>query len=339
MPWKPTAVVGASRRATDDRTRRRSLIDGLGALGLLVVTPFDRRRQLVLQTTGESLVGHVRDQVDPSITDAIVMCGPVRANQKPVLQLLDRWGRTRAFVKVGWNTLTTSLLHDEEQALQHLATVDHMDMTIPRVLGSGSFGAGRWLAISPVGVRRRHSPSHETMLHSAMAIESSVEQWVGPLGDSTFAVELAQRSSALPSAAPVVAQLLEQNRGRTVTTGASHGDFVPWNILSGAPRPAVWDWERYATGIPAGFDRLHYSLQVELHRMKRSTPDAVTAVAGRLDQLLPELDKHDADLSLDCYLADLMCRYEHDAAESGVPTLATRATELASVMHQRGRVQ
>jgi hypothetical protein len=97
----------------------------------------------------------------------------------------------------------------------------------------------------------------------------------------------------------------------------------------------VWDWERYATGLPTGFDRLHYTLQVQLYRMKRSTADAVAAVADRLSELVPELDADDADLSLDCYLAEVMCRYEHDAAESGMRALADRAIELAGILHQR----
>jgi hypothetical protein len=177
------------------------------------------------------------------------------------------------------------------------------------------------------------------MLRSARAIESSVDGWVGALGDSSFADDLQKRASTLSASGPAVAQLIDQHRDRQVTTGAAHGDFVPWNILSGVPRPAVWDWERYATGIPAGFDRLHYALQVELHRLKRPTPVAVAAVTDRLGQLLPELDQPDAELSLDCYLAELMCRYEHDAAQSGVQTLAARAGELATVLQQRGRIQ
>jgi hypothetical protein len=344
MPWTVAAAVGASTRATDDRARRRSLLDGAGALGLVAIAPFDRGRRMVLKTSGDSLatdslIGHMRSEIDPTIANAIVMCGPMRANQKPVLQLLDRWGRTRAFVKVGWNALTTSLMHAELRALEHLATVDRLEMTIPRVLGAGEYGAGEWLAISPVGVRRRLAPSHDTMLRSARAIESSAAGWVGSLGDSTFARDLLKRASALPSSGPAVGQLVDQRRDRKVTTGAAHGDFVPWNILSGVPRPAVWDWERYATDIPVGFDRLHYALQVELFRMKRRTSDAVGAVTDRLAHLLPEMDEPDAELTLDCYLAHVLCRYEHDAAQSGVQTLATRAAELATVLHQRGRAQ
>ena len=164
LPWTAAAAVGASSRATDDRARHRSVLDGLGVLGLLAMAPFDRRRRLVLQTTGhESLVDHLRAQIDSTVTNAIVMCGPVRANQKPVLQLLDRWGRTRAFVKVGWNPLTRSLLASEQNALQHLATVDHLDMTIPQ---RPRLGRVRWRSVagdqprgcraSPLTVARDH---------------------------------------------------------------------------------------------------------------------------------------------------------------------------------------
>jgi hypothetical protein len=269
----------------------------------------------------------------------MIMCGPVRANQKPVLQLLDRFGRTRLFVKVSWNALTRQLLDAERRALEHLATVDHLDVTVPQVLGSGSFGEGTWLATSPVGVEHRTHPSRATMLHSARAIEASTEQWTGGFAASSFLTSLAARAVDLPSSGPAVAQLADRHRDREISLRAAHGDFVPWNILSGAPRPAVWDWERYATDAPAGFDRLHYALQVELHRANLPTLGAVDAVHAQLDDLLPELHRDDAELSLDCYLAELMCRYEHDAAESGVQALAARSAELASVLHRRGRVE
>ncbi|MGE3589996.1 MAG: hypothetical protein AB7L17_19905, partial [Ilumatobacteraceae bacterium] len=83
----------------------------------------------------------------------------------------------------------------------------------------------------------------------------------------------------------------------------------------------------------------HYALQVELHRADLPTVAAVESVHAQLDELLPELHRDDAELSLDCYLAELMCRYEHDAAESGVHALAVRSAELASVLHRRGRAE
>ncbi|MEU0518610.1 hypothetical protein [Streptosporangium sp. NPDC006007] len=66
---------------------------------------------------------------------------------------------------------------------------------------------------------------------------------------------------------------------------AWHGDFSPWNISHAADgRLLVWDWERFATGVPLGFDAVHHFFQ---RALRRATP----AVAARacLAQALPTL--------------------------------------------------
>ncbi|MGE3589997.1 MAG: hypothetical protein AB7L17_19910, partial [Ilumatobacteraceae bacterium] len=52
IPWTPAAAVAAAGRATDDRSRRQALVDGLGALGLLVVGPLGRSRRLMVESAG-----------------------------------------------------------------------------------------------------------------------------------------------------------------------------------------------------------------------------------------------------------------------------------------------
>lgn len=66
---------------------------------------------------------------------------------------------------------------------------------------------------------------------------------------------------------------------------AWHGDLSPWNISHAADgRLLVWDWERFATGVPLGFDAVHHFFQ---RALRRATP----AVAARacLAQALPTL--------------------------------------------------
>ena len=53
---------------------------------------------------------------------------------------------------------------------------------------------------------------------------------------------------------------------RRLAFGAWHGDWTPWNMASTAGGLLVWDWERFATGVPVGFDALHYWLQIERRR-------------------------------------------------------------------------
>jgi hypothetical protein len=43
--------------------------------------------------------------------------------------------------------------------------------------------------------------------------------------------------------------------------GAWHGDWTPWNMAWHRGVLRLWDWERFARGVPDGFDLLHYRLQ------------------------------------------------------------------------------
>ena len=50
-------------------------------------------------------------------------------------------------------------------------------------------------------------------------------------------------------------------RRHALTFGAWHGDWAPWNMASTERGLLVWDWERFTSGVPLGFDALHYRLQ------------------------------------------------------------------------------
>lgn len=64
---------------------------------------------------------------------------------------------------------------------------------------------------------------------------------------------------------------------------AWHGDLSPWNLCPSADgRLLVWDWERYETGVPYGFDAVHHFFQRALRRMRPATAArACVARAGR----------------------------------------------------------
>ncbi|MEV7907923.1 hypothetical protein, partial [Streptomyces anulatus] len=66
---------------------------------------------------------------------------------------------------------------------------------------------------------------------------------------------------------------------------AWHGDFSPWNIACARDgRLLVWDWERFGTGVPLGFDAVHHFFQRALRRA-----DPATAARACLAQALPTL--------------------------------------------------
>src|SRR5690606_19279441 len=64
-----------------------------------------------------------------------------------------------------------------------------------------------------------------------------------------------------------------------LTLGAWHGDWTPWNMAWDGTQVLLWDFERFATGVPVGFDRVHYALQVVLRdRGERAAADVIRAL-------------------------------------------------------------
>jgi hypothetical protein len=335
LPWHPASVVAVTRRVSDDRARAIQWRDSAAVAVMLAASPFSRRRRLCVQGS-DSLIGHVGEAIGVRGVSGVVMCGPPRANQKPVIQLHDRYGRTLAFVKVAWNDLTRSLLTAEHESLIGLAANDELPFVVPPVLAAGTFGASTWLAIGPAGVERRERPDLTSVDRLATAIERTAPTWSGPTDDASFVNELLIGASGLHVGRRAVEALLQREQGRPLALAASHGDFVPWNTLSGRPRPAVWDWERYTKAAPSGTDRIHYRFQIGVQRQRRGVAATLAAIGLELDRVLTDVPSDRRDAHLDWYVTDLLCRYERDAAEQPTPRLRSRIDDLTTVLNQRG---
>ncbi|MFB4291565.1 hypothetical protein ACBI99_28210 [Nonomuraea sp. ATR24] len=98
--------------------------------------------------------------------------------------------------------------------------------------------------------------------------------------------------------------------------GAWHGDLAPWNIAPAADgRLLVWDWERYATGVPHGFDAMHHFFQRALRRMDPPTA-ARACLAQALRVLAPYgLSAAQARRTALLYLVALADRHATDGHE------------------------
>jgi hypothetical protein len=97
---------------------------------------------------------------------------------------------------------------------------------------------------------------------------------------------------------------------------AWHGDLSPWNIAAGGDgRLLVWDWERFGTGVPLGFDALHHFFQSALRRMPpQLAARACLARAGRV--LEPyAIAFGDARGTAAHYLVTLADRHDRDGHE------------------------
>ena len=285
----------------------------LGVTALLALGPLSGSRRYGVASEG-SLVEHIASQLGHRGARGIVLCGPLRANQKPVVQLFDRRGRTLAYVKVAWNDLTRRLLEDEHAALARLGAISDRGFAVPPVLASGAFASAQWLALGPVGVERRTRADDAALDALACAIERTGQSWHGDVDDSGYVDTLTAAAAGLPASQEALVRLAERWSGHAITLAASHGDFVPWNTLSGSPESAVWDWERYRVAAPRGFDRLHLRSQVGVHRRGVPLPDTLRQLGRELDEVLADLPPEQRHIHFDYYIADLLCRYESDSS-------------------------
>ena len=82
----------------------------------------------------------------------------------------------------------------------------------------------------------------------------------------------------------------------------------------------VWDWERFAPGVPVGFDFLHYRLQSDVVRRRRPPAEAAAACVRDAAACLAPfgVPAGEARLVAVLYLAELSARYLADRqAEAG----------------------
>jgi hypothetical protein len=251
--------------------------------------------------------------------------GAARANRKPVLQLLTPRGETAGFAKVSVNPLTRDLIRAEHAALDTLAAGNLRELTVPRVLHHGQWQGREVLVMNALPVWRRRKALRPGQLTAAMTELTAVGgRSRGPLAGCDYLARLRSRleaSQAGPDRAAVSDALdTLAAAGPELGFGAWHGDWTGWNMASTADGLLVWDWERFATGVPVGFDFLHYRLQSDVVRRRRPPAEAADAcVRDAVACLAPfGVPAGEAQLVAILYLAELSARYLADRqAEAG----------------------
>jgi hypothetical protein len=253
--------------------------------------------------------------------------GAARANRKPVLQLITPEGDIAGFAKIGISPLTSNLVRAERDALTRLSDCGVARLEIPRVLHYGSWQNLAVIVLSPLPVWQRRAPLASDQLALAMVDVARVAGTLRePLAASSYwsvldgrlaaADDTDDRHSLLQALAAIRAQA-----GDTVLSfGAWHGDWTPWNMASTRGGLLVWDWERFALGVPLGFDALHHWLQVQVIAKRRDSRLAAADCIQHASSLLAVfgVGPDEARLTALMYLADLAARYLLDRqAEAG----------------------
>lgn len=247
----------AARRAA---VRLAAVALGTGAGDLLL------RDRLEIGGNGDTIEDHLSRELGRPVLVSLHL-GPARANRKPVLQLLDGAGGTVGFAKVATTVLTGRLVAAETAALRTLARAGLGHVTAPRVLSGGSWRGLEILVQSPLPVRQPRRPSAVRLAAATAEVAAAGGLGTEPL-DGPYLAGLRARVATLPpgAARDGLAAALESLAGSAVElrTGSWHGDWTPWNTAVVEDTVLAWDWERFGSGVPVGFDALHYDLQPRL---------------------------------------------------------------------------
>lgn len=313
------AAARAVRHATEPGTGRARLVRTLAAAafhtGLAGLLLPDRVRAPLAGSVEEHLA-----RVLGSPVRLAIHIGPARANRKPVAQLLAPSGHTLGYLKVGTSELTRALVRAETAALTMLSHVHLQQLTVPWIRHAGPWHGQLLLVQGAVPVWRRRARTDQDRLLSAMqelAYCSGVDR--SPLATSPYAKRLTERTTAVAGQpegavlATATATLLARAGEQELGYGAWHGDWAPWNMAVLPDTVLLWDWERFTTGVPLGFDAVHHHLQ----RRLMSTTDAATAVADTVAAADPLLGRFGVaaparTTTALLYLADLAARYLTD---------------------------
>ncbi|MGZ4536476.1 MAG: hypothetical protein ACXVXE_13105 [Nocardioidaceae bacterium] len=317
------SAAGSARAAVRDRLM--TLAFRLGAAPLVL-----RGRLTVDVPAGApALDDHLAHVLGRAVAVGVRL-GPPRANRKPVLQVVSPSGELVAFTKVGTGPLTDRLVADESAALERLAATDLGAVRVPRVLHAGTWQGHPLLVQEPLPVRRAGTDGDEARVTGAMvAVAGTGAGAPLALCDLPWWGRTSAAADALPATATgdrlrAVRDRLARSGHRVLAVAAWHGDWNAGNCSVVPGAVLVWDWERYETGVPAGFDALHLALQNALHRpagpgaglgvgaaAPRSVLDRAVALTAPFGVAAP-----DARLVATLYLWGIAVRYAADDQEA-----------------------
>ncbi|MFC0036741.1 phosphotransferase [Actinomadura rayongensis] len=335
----PRAAATALRRYSHDLGLRERVTRGLVATAVRTGLPERRLRdRLRITGGGPSVEDRLADLLGRPVVVSIGL-GNARANRKPILHVLSPGGEPVAFVKVGDNPTTRDLIAREAAALAYLAEHPPAGVHVPRVLHHGAWEGMDLLVLEPLptsalGRRPRGDAPVAEMraLFEVGGAERAVLRdspfWASVTGDAAAIADADQRERFTA----VVADVEKAHGGRALEFGAWHGDWTPWNMAWHRGRLRLWDWERFARPVPAGFDLLHYRLQ---EAMRVQPGPAYAAWPDGADAALAPvgLTGADADATVHLYLLELCRRYLLAAQEPIGEPLRADADRLLHLLH------
>ncbi len=291
---------------------------------------------------GDSIDGYLRETLGTELSLSVHI-GPARANRKPVLQLLDRFGQTIGFAKLGTGPLTRRLVRAETAALNALSHVKLATVTVPTVLHAGQWHGHQVLVQSPLPIWQPREPlTSQRLVDAMLEVANACGMTQGWLATSPYWADLRSRLSQLADQPDGVAlgdaarRLAEHCSDLGMRYGAWHGDWAPWNMANVGDTLLVWDWERFTPGVPLGFDALHHDLQKRLQAgvdPREAVEQTVRNAGGLLSHF--SVVPGSAEITALLYLVDLAARYLADRQAEAGARLGVLGTWLLPVLVER----
>ena len=239
----------------------------------------------VLTALGESMGTELR---------CSLTLGSARANRKPVLQLFDERGTSVAFAKVGLTEHARADVRTEHDNLLTLAEHRLSDVVeVPRALGFHEWHGHPVLSMTPLP-----TPAHERRLTRPTELFEVMERFARRFDGGTVTLPEVPLWGSLSGRLDEISdddtrdqlrtamtRLADQAASTPVPVGAWHGDWAPWNMSRSRGRIRLWDWERFATGVPVGFDRCHFGLNAAFadHGVNAASARLGVALGGFTD--------------------------------------------------------
>lgn len=247
-----------------------------------------------------------------------VFLGPRRANRKPVLQLLDDRGRLVAVAKVGINGLTSRLVTNEARALGMLETHQRRSFRTPGLLGVVEWCGHSVVVQSPLAIRSSGAVNADVLTRTMVEIASMDGRSRVSWGDCEYVRRLRDRVAMMadhPAARTASLRTLDalSRAGGDLEIGSWHGDLTRWNLATHRGVTQVWDWERFDSGVPVGFDALHHFF---LPRLAAGGPldSAGVELIERSEEILEpfELRAGESRVIALLYLLEIASRFSGD---------------------------
>ena len=329
IPTRPRRSSATLLRALRDRTSLKARAQTLAISGAALVNA--RTQELPTPTLFEVVARALGRTADDVVVG--VHIGPPRANRKPVLAVADRTGHLIAFAKYGVNALTDELVSHEARALQQLGLAAQAGVlehcTVPELIASGRHDDHEYAIQSPIPTSAPPS-ARKAEAAAVVAAQTEVAAMRPVSGDQQSFLQAvlgrwAERVSGsdddvVRRFADLATQWADLAESSPLTWGSWHGDWRPTNMAVIGAGCSVWDWERFASGVPVGFDALHLFLTTRLPSVRdvATVPHDVVENAPRLLRPFGVSERTAAELTVVGYFLELAGRYlDDDQAGAG----------------------